>query len=352
MSNIQEKYIREIDTSDLFFDSLRQDYKDCNSWVEKKANAGEKAYILFDDNKIVAFLYLKIENPVDNTDISPVLDVNVPWLKIGTLKINAHGTKLGERFIKKIFDFAVSNNIYNIYVTAFEKQAPLIKLLERYGFTKHGKKIDEIVLAKNISFSRQTLKNNILLDYPAVDATCNKYLLSILPKYHTGMFSDSILKTENYDILKDMSESNSIHKVYIANMSGVEQLKRGDCILIYRTKDKDAQTANYSSVATSLCVVEEYRELSSFDKLSDFISYCKPHNIFTNDELKSIFIHKTYTKIIKMTYNISFKKRVILDTIRKIVGHEEKYWGFVKLTDEAFFAILKEGSVNDSIIIH
>lgn len=352
MSNIQEKYIREINTSDSFFDSLRQDYKGFNQWIEKKANAGEKAYLLFDNNKIIAFLYLKIENQVDNTDISPALDTNVPWLKIGTLKINAHGTKLGERFVKKIFDFAVSNNIYNIYVTVFEKQTPLIKLLERYGFTKHGKKIDEIVLVKNISFSRQTLKNDILLDYPVVDATCNKYILSIYPKYHTGMFSDSMLKTENYDILKDMSESNSIHKVYITNMRGVEQLKRGDCILIYRTKDKNAQTANYSSVVTSLCVVEEYRELSSFDKLSDFISYCKPHNIFTDDELKSIFIHKTYTKIIKMTYNISFKKRVILDTIRKIIGHEKTYWGFVKLTDEAFSAILKEGLVNDSIIVY
>jgi len=103
---------------------------------------------------------------------------------------------------------------------------------------------------------------------------------------------------------------------------------------------------------TSLCVVEEYKDLSSFSDLDDFIKYCKLHNIFTDDELENIFIKKSYTKIIKMAYNISFKRRVILKKIREIIGYEEAYWGFAKLTDEAFFAILKEGLVNDSIIIH
>ena len=119
-------------------------------------------------------MYLKIESPIDNTDISPALDTNVTWLKIGTLKIDAHGTKLGERIIKKIFDFAVANNIYNIYVTSFEKQAPLIKLLKRYGFVQHSKKINELVLTKNIPTHVQALKNDILLDYPAINATSDK----------------------------------------------------------------------------------------------------------------------------------------------------------------------------------
>lgn len=211
---------------------------------------------------------------------------------------------------------------------------------------------NENVLIKNISTSKENLKNDILLDYPAVKiASCNKYILSIYPKYHTGMFSDSILKTENYDILKDMSESNSIHKVYITRIKGVEQLKQGDCIIIYRTKDKKAPNANYSSVATSLCVVEECHDLSHFKEENEFITYCKPHNIFTDSELRSYFKTRKYKNIIKMTYNISFKKRVVLDSIRKILQEEPSYWGFVKLTDDEFLNILKEGLVNDRIVI-
>lgn len=352
MSNIQEKYIREIDTTNSFFDSLRIDYNEFDTWISKKALAGEKAYTLVDNGQIVAFLYLKIENPVDNKDINPKLNDSLPWLKVGTMKINAHGTKLGERFIKKIFDFAVSNNIYNIYVTVFAKHAPLIALLKKYGFIEYGTKNDEIILIKNIPISNQDIKNDILLDYPSVKTRGNKYILSIFPQYHTGMFSDSMLKIESYDILKDMSESNSIHKVYITKMRGVEELKRGDCLIIYRTKDKNASNANYSSVATSLCVVEEYRSLSSFNNIDEFVNYCKPHNIFTDAELRNYFKNKSYPKIVKMTYNISFKKRVILDTIRKIIGQEPSYWGFVKLTDEAFLDILKEGLVDDRIIIN
>ncbi len=353
MSNIEEKHIKNIDISDAFFNSLREDYEGFDNWISKKAFCNEKAYVLFNDGKLVAFLYLKIENPVDNTGITPRLNTNFSWLKIGTMKIDAHGTKLGERFIKKIFDFAISNNIFNIYVTVFEKQLPLIMLFKKYGFMEYGKKNNnENVLIKNISTSKENLKNDILLDYPAVKiASCNKYILSIYPKYHTGMFSDSILKTENYDILKDMSESNSIHKVYITRIKGVEQLKQGDCIIIYRTKDKKAPNANYSSVATSLCVVEECHDLSHFKEENEFITYCKPHNIFTDSELRSYFKTRKYKNIIKMTYNISFKKRVVLDSIRKILQEEPSYWGFVKLTDDEFLNILKEGLVNDRIVI-
>ncbi|EEF15142.1 acetyltransferase, GNAT family [Campylobacter rectus RM3267] len=353
VSHIQEKYIRDISIADPFFDSLRSDYVGFDIWLSKKAEKGEKAHILTDsDNKLLAFLYLKIENPVDNADINPQLDTNYAWLKIGTLKISPHGTKLGERFIKRIFDFAISNSIFNIYVTVFEKQDLLIKLLKKYGFVYFGKKGDELVLVKTISTSSRMLQGDILLDYPSIATGGDKYILSIYPKYHTGMFSDSMLKTESYDILKDLSESNSIHKVYITKMSNIEQLKRGDCLIIYRTQDKNAPNANYSSVATSLCIVEEYRHISSFENEEEFVKYCKPHNIFTDLELKSYFKTRCFPKIIKMTYNVSFKKRVVLDKIRKIMGYEPKYWGFVKITDDMFLNIIQEGLVNDRIIIN
>lgn len=64
------------------------------------------------------------------------------------------------------------------------------------------------------------------------------------------------------------------------------------------------------------------------------------------------FRNKRYPKIIKMTYNISFKKRVVLAKIREILKKEPSYWGFVKISDEQFLKIIKEGLVNDRIIIN
>lgn len=353
MANIEYKLFGDINLQDTFFDSLRQDYQGFDSWYNKKASQGEKAYILYEENELVCFLYLKEENPIDNIDITPPLDPTKAWIKVGTFKVVPHKTKLGERLIKRMFDFAISKNIFNLYLTTFPKQEPLINLLTHYGFEQYGKKGDELVLVKNIATNLNEMKKDICLDYPSINTkNISKYILGIYPQYHTGMFSDSILKTENFNILQDSSEANGIHKVYIAKIQGIENLKKGDLIIIYRTKDEKASNANYSSVATSLCVVEEYRHISSFTE-EEFIEYCKPHNIFTEAQLKQYYKARQFPKIIKMTYNVSFKKRVILDTLRGIVKREsEPYWGFVSLNDDEFQQILKAGEVNESIIIH
>ncbi len=353
MANIQYESFSKVNLQDTFFDSLRQDYQGFDNWYNKKASQGEKAYILYEENKLVCFLYLKEENPIDNTGITPPLDSTKAWIKVGTFKVVPHRTKLGERLIKRMFDFAISRNIFNLYLTAFSKHRALINLLEQYGFKQWGNKGNELVLIKNIATTSKDMQQNICLDFPSINTkNVSKYILGIYPQYHTRMFSDSMLKNENFSILQDSSEANSIHKVYIAKMQGIENLKKGDLLIIYRTKDKKASNANYSSVATSLCVVEEYRHISSFTE-EEFIKYCKPHNIFTETELKQYYKTRQFPKIIKMTYNVSFKKRVILDTLRGIVKREsEPYWGFVSLNDDEFQQILKAGEVNESIIIH
>lgn len=55
-----------------------------------------------------------------------------------------NGFRLGERFMKIIFDNALKNKVDEIYVTVFDKrdeQRRLIDLLEQWGFILWGKKI-------------------------------------------------------------------------------------------------------------------------------------------------------------------------------------------------------------------
>ncbi len=82
------------------------------------------------------------------------LDLAKSWIKVGTFKVVPHRTKLGERLIKRMFDFAISKNIFNLYLTAFSKHKALINLLEQYGFKQWGNKGDELVLIKNILLSK------------------------------------------------------------------------------------------------------------------------------------------------------------------------------------------------------
>ena len=65
--------------------------------------------------------------------MSPIIEAN-NVLKVGTFKVNAHGTKMGERFIKIILDNAVRTNSEICYVTILPKQKSLISLMETFGF--------------------------------------------------------------------------------------------------------------------------------------------------------------------------------------------------------------------------
>lgn len=89
---------------------------------------------------MLCFLYLKEETPIDNTNIFPKLDVNKKWIKVGTFKVIPHNTRLGERLIKRMFDFAVSKNYFNLYVTIFPKQKALIDILKNTVFMNMLKK--------------------------------------------------------------------------------------------------------------------------------------------------------------------------------------------------------------------
>ena len=59
----------------------------------------------------------------------------------------------------------------------------------------------------------------------------------------------------------------------------VSQLRRGDIIVIYRTKD-DKIPAHYRSVVTSICVVEEVRTKKDFKSFAEYLSYCQPYSVF------------------------------------------------------------------------
>ena len=82
------------------------------------------------------------------------------------------------------------------------------------------------------------------------------------------MFPDSILTTENKNIITDISYTNSIHKIYVCTM-GVEVLQYGDIIVLYRTAEY-GRSAEYSAVATSICIVEEVRRQDEFATFEEF----------------------------------------------------------------------------------
>jgi hypothetical protein len=346
----ESKRFKDIPLNDLFFDSLKKDYGEFTVWYQGKSQ--EQVYVQYTDGKLTGFMYPKLE-------VGEVLDVSPPFpqgkrIKIGTLKVEAHGTKLGERLIKKAFDHAIVKQAEEIYVTVFPRYKPLITLLEEFGFRKTGIKETENgvedVLVKRFDHSR--VFKEIRKDYPLIDTrNVNYYLLAIQPQWHSQLFPDSLLKTEDYDLLSDISHTNSISKTYICSMEGVEQLKSKDLLVIYRTSDNQGP-AEYRSVATSVCVVEDVRQKRSFKNIHEFINYTKPFSVFEESELTKWW-RRSELYVIKMLYNAAFTKKVIRRTLIEDVGLDRNtYWGFMGLSCEQFLKTVNLGGIDGRLVIH
>lgn len=339
----------EIDLCDPFFDSLKSDYAEFSDWFARKE--AESAYVFRNASGMIdGFLYLKHEQGGLN-DVTPPLPA-ANRIKVGTLKINAHGTRLGERFVKKIFDHAVTTDTDEIYVTVFEKHASLISLFERYGFTRAATKTTqngiELVLVKKLFQNFDTVPKR----YPLVDARAKSiYILALQPQWHTRLLPDSILRTEDASIVTDVSHTNSIHKVYLAAMRGLENLKPGDILLIYRTSD-DQGFARYRSVVTSICVVEEYRRITTFGSQEEFVSYCNPYSVFTVAELNQFWLTKKYPHVIKFSYNFALPKRINRHRLLTEFGfNANDYWGFMPVSNDQFYQILTASNFYEDFII-
>lgn len=344
---IQIRCFNEIDLNDSFFDSLKEDYSGFEDWFNRKSL--EKAFTQYTEKGIQAFLYLKDESNTIPEGIFPPLP-SKNWLKVGTFKIEAHNTKLGERFVKKITDRGIYGKYDSIYLTVFPKHEDLIRLLQRYGFEEKGKKGKELVLVKDL----KSLSGDILKDFPVLRLKGKrKFVLAIYPKYHTRLFPDSILRTEENvreQLIQDISYTNSIHKVYLCFMPQTSDLKPGDLLAIYRTSD-GLGPAKYRSVITSVCQIEEVRTKDSFKNVDEFVQYTNSYSVFDPIELKSWY-NKPNVVVLRMTYNIALNKRVTRGYLTDEVGISPYlYWGFFQLTDKQFNSILRKGEVDENLIV-
>ncbi|MFK0278624.1 N-acetyltransferase [Ensifer sp. NPDC090286] len=341
---------KEVDLNDKFFDSLKAQYSEFSNWFKKKAQ--EPVYVIDEENGsgIRGFLYIKVETG-KITDVQPPLPAK-KRLKVGTLKVNAKGTKLGERIIKRIFDHAILEDVAEVYVTVFDTHTSLIKLFERYGFEKKGIKTtpngEELVLLRSF----ETTVGNIVKDYPFMQTEGKaKWLLAIKPAYHTALLPDSILKTEDPNSEEDIPHTNTIHKVYIAGLI-LTRMKKGDLVVFYRTTDISGK-AFYRSVATSVCVVEETYSRKDFKDGNEFVAFAKDHSVFSEQELLERYEDGKPLYVAKMTYNAAFAKRPTRGALMNVVGVSEfPRWDLRPLTDDQFATILQLGEVDESLVVN
>ncbi len=349
MLSVKKKYFGEIDINDVFFNSLKSSYSEFSDWFNKKCN--EEAYICMNDNEILGFLYLKLEESENYYDISPAFH-KAKRLKVGTFKVESTGFRLGERFIKIIFDNAIQYNVDEIYVTIFEDKEELlalIDLLEKWGFCKHGSKEGdngiETVYVKKMDFYDK--KVGVKKNYPNINYKNSQYyFVPIYPKWHTHLFPDSKLNNEDEgDFVANDAHKYALEKAYIS-FSFERGMVPGDIVLFYRTAPR-GKSGRYNSVITTIGIIDEV--LFDFESKECYLDACKNRTVFSPEDLDSFWRTKQKSLLlIKFIYIKSLKKRPILEFLwdNGIIKRGEGPRPFTIITAEEFDLILKEAETD------
>lgn len=343
MLSVKLKSFEDIDLSDSFFDSLREDYEGqkFDQWFKKKGK--ESAYVFEDKNGIKGFLYSKIELPSepDYMKVSPILSPQ-KRLKIGTFKIDSSGFRLGERFLKIIFDKARKNEVEEIYVTLFENKREdvtrLRHLLEQWGFVKYGYKNEngELVLVKSMKF--YDVNQEPRYNFPLIRDDSSAFILPIKAKYHTDLFPDKILKNEDMHLYEEnLAHRYAIEKIYLTRAFNIKA-KKGGIVLIYRMSDQWYKS--YSSVITGLAIIQDIIPTKSVDEC---IGLCKNRSVFNEENIRTLYGEDT--KVVKLLDYISFKTPVTLQQLRElhVVDEESGPRSFTPISKEVYDTICKIG---------
>ena len=343
-----------VDIKGDFFDSFRQDYGGAafDKWFARKAD--ETAYVCYEGNDLVAFLYLKVEGTDENyNDITPPFSAK-RRLKIGTFKVEMNGYKLGERFLKILFDNALRQQVDEVYVTIFphsEGQQRLVQLLQDFGFVEHGTKTGaygkEMVLVRDMRPAFNV--DAPALTFPYVSTGTRAFLVPIYPAYHTSLLPDSILRNESpATFVEQFPHRNAIRKVYISRSIN-RDLRRGDAIVFYRTG------GFHASVVTTVGVIDNVHLQIRGEQ--HFISLCRKRSVFTDKELAEHWNYNPRSRpfAVEFLYALSFTKR---PNMKELIQHgiirdvNSAPRGFEPITKDHFVTILKLSQSDNRAVVH
>ena len=278
---VKREYFGNINLGDDFFESFRNDYNGFDKWFNGKAGNNDKAYVCYETDILKAFLFLKVEDEIENySDINPIF-TKKRRLKIGTFKVVSNGLRIGERFLKIVFDNARQYKVNEIYVTIFDSRPELlslIALLEQYGFKYYGIKTSTSGTEKIYvrDFSKHADEVEPKLTFPWLSKTSIVYIIPIKPQYHTELFPDSKLRTESLDDFVDNKpHRNAISKVYVSH-SLTRDLHSGDIIVFYRSGDKHPKI--HSGVATTIGIVEN---IFIPKNVNELVEICRKRTVLT-----------------------------------------------------------------------
>jgi hypothetical protein len=343
---LKEYFLRDLDIEDPFFDSLKDDYGDFDfrDWFKRKSIEDRKCWVYRENDKIKAMLMLKEENETIPT--SPPIPAS-KRLKIATLKVDMPGSKIGELFLKMAFQYCISNNIFETFLTHYRKpEDRLIPLIESFGFEFMGlleerkgrMEKEEVYLKKFIPKEKDVSSFDIAKKfYPSFidSSSIRKFLIPIIPEYHDRLFPDFMKRQMR---ITDYSEinipGNAIKKAYLSH-SSITKIRPGDLLLFYRSHDQKA--------ITSIGIVD--REPVRTNEPDKVVTIVGQRSVYLYDEIKDITQKPVLVLLFRHHLNLPNPPDLNYLRNHKIIQYAPQ--SIMELNHNQYVAIKKGGELDE-----
>ena len=341
-----------LDLEDSFFDDFKRDYSPYyKTWFRKKSN--DEVYIALDKTKqLRGLLKLKLEDiKEDYSDIKPLFKP-AQRLKICSFKAHFTAQKLGQRFMRIVFETAMSYRVDEIYVTIFANsiiKGRLIGMLEQWGFKLWGKKScifkssdkEEEVYVRNF-------RKNITLQashcFPYHTSKNRVFLLPIYKSYASMLIPPiQVIGEKEIDI---EPVKQAIRKVVIVHNDNKE-IREGSVLLFYQ-KSESIRNGHLLGVG----IVERvYRE---FHNENQFINRCKKRSTLLSSSLRECWLRAEQKPIvIEFLYAYYFKENISGEDLIKVgINISDKHsQHLIPISPEKFHMLINNTNYEKNFIV-
>jgi hypothetical protein len=343
-ASVRKEPLHNINLADSFFDSMRADYPEFDSWFTQKARDGRKAWVhRYSDGRVAAFMLLKQEEePV--ALVSNLLPAE-RRVKICTIKVSRNGLRIGELLLKIAFEYAHNNSIETLYLTAFESDKDdLVSLITRYGFMQIGRngRGEAVYFKRTRPVSRGVSRSEIAsLYYPSFyDGTdVKKYVVPIQPVFHQRLFPawKGPQRDLNFDVGM-LPERNAITKAYLCN-SRITGIGPQDILLFYRSED--------TSGITTLGVVE--RVYISIKDVQTVLEIAGKRIVYSQEEIEGML--RKHAILILFRWHVDFPRHVPLRVLVSSQALRAAPQSIIALDHGRYLTLKREGQIEDSIAV-
>ena len=344
---VKEEFVYNLNINDPFFDSLKDEYEEFETWFKNISREGRKCWVhLIENDAIGALLIYKIENEPINS-IPPLPAKN--RFKIATFKATHTGYKIGELFIKLSVEYCIKNDLTEMYLTHFTQPDDyLVDLITEYGFVKVAtNRKGEDVFVKELLTDNQKIELPHPIEiskrfYPSFydGAEVNKFIAPILPEFHERLFTE--YKRRQTKLFEHAGgyivEGNTIKKAYLSH-SKITKISPGDVLLFYRSRDL--------SELTSLGVVE--KAFQSLQDKDEIMRYVGRRTVYSMDEIEEMA--KTSTLVVLFTWHFHLANPLKMKELMELGVLMGAPQSITQISHEKYLLIKSRGGIDERFTV-